>query len=93
MPPLSRVLILPLMRYETKNNIGFSLLFIGGLTIVFSLLFLGNTSAILGAILGVIICVVGGYMMTRSFTDIDTEHPDYEQYQARFGDKSDHRPN
>lgn len=81
------------MRYETKNNIGFGLLFLGGLTIVFSLLFLGNTSAIIVSLLGVIVCGIGGYMMTRSFTDIDKEHPDYEQYQTRFGDKNDGRPN
>lgn len=71
------------MRYETKNNIGFLLLLFGGLMIVFSLIFLGNLAASILAGVGVTLCAVGGYMMTRSFTDVDKEHPDYEQFQER----------
>ncbi|MGB1251338.1 MAG: hypothetical protein ACPG8W_12025 [Candidatus Promineifilaceae bacterium] len=73
------------MHYETKNNIGFILLVIGGFLLVTSLLLLSNTTiAIITFLLGMVICGLGGYMMTRSFSDIDQDHPDYQQYQDRF---------
>ena len=81
------------MHYETKNNIGFGLLFMGGLTIVGGLMFLGNVAAIIVALLGVAACGVGGYMMTRSFTEVDKDHPDYQQYQERFHTQNDRRSN
>ncbi len=35
-------------------------------------------------IISISMILLGGYMMTRSFTDADVDHPDYEQYQKRF---------
>lgn len=71
------------MRYEKRNNYGFLLLIFGGVLGCFALFFTNGIFLALGIILSLVLLGAGAYMMTRAFTDLDVDHPDYEQYQQR----------
>lgn len=71
------------MRYETRNHIGIGLLIIGGVLACFGLLFTTGVPMVITLVSGILLVLVGGYMMTRAFTDHDENHPDYESYQER----------
>lgn len=69
------------MKYEKKNNIGVLLMMGGSVLIVVSLFVLSDFLLAVGIIGSVAMVAVGGYMMTRGFTDLDQDHPDYNRYQ------------
>lgn len=71
------------MRYEKRNNYGFLLLLVGAALGCFTLFFANGAILVIGIIAGLGLLGAGAYMMTRAFTDVDVDHPDYEQYQRR----------
>lgn len=72
------------MKYESKNNLGFILLFISGLIVIAALLLLPQPWVTLAIVLAVAMAGSGFYLMTRAFTSVDRNHPDYKQYRQRF---------
>lgn len=75
------------MKYETRNHYGFAGLIIGGILACYAILFTNGTTLAILLGVSVPIIILGGYMMTRAFTDEDKDHPDYDQYQQRLHDK------
>ena len=69
------------MKYEKKNNIGFLLMLGGTALIALSLILFTQTFMIIGLIVAIGMVGSGLYMMTRGFTDLDKDHPDYNRYQ------------
>ncbi len=69
------------MKYETKNNIGIVLLAIGT-TFLIGIMLLSPLESILSWLLliGSIGAILYGfYLMTRGFTKVDVDHPDYKE--------------
>ena len=81
------VLKCDVMKYETRNNIGIALLVVGGLLACLSILFAKGILLVLALVVSIPMVLAGGYMMTRSFTEADVDHPDYEQYQERVKER------
>lgn len=71
------------MKYETRNHVGLGLLIVGGLIACAGLLLTQGAILVVTIIAGVGMVAAGGYMMTRAFTEADTEHPDYDDFQRR----------
>jgi ABC-type lipoprotein release transport system permease subunit len=69
------------MKYEKKNNIGILLMIGGSLLAVLALFLLSKLLLVIGLIGAVAMIGVGGYLMTRGFTELDKDHPDYNRYQ------------
>ena len=79
------------MRYETRNHYGFALLFFGMIVLVASILFFLGWLLWLGVSISVVLIGYGFFMMTRAFTDQDTEHPDYNRYQEMLKERDESR--
>lgn len=74
-----------LMKYEQKNNRGFLLMVAGSFVLIGGLLIfpLGSLLSIVTIGAALAACGYGGYLMTRGFTKLDVDHPDYEKWKAR----------
>lgn len=72
------------MKYETRNLLGLGGLILGGIIVCIAILFGDGPMLFVLLVVGLPLVLVGGYMMTRAFTEADTEHPDYQQYQDRL---------
>lgn len=69
------------MKYEKKNNIGIVLMITGTLVLVGSLFLTPVLWTIIGCIIAAATLGAGLYMMTRGFTELDKDHPDYNRFQ------------
>lgn len=68
------------MKYETKNNLGVLLSVLGTVAIMCGLIFFHLSIATLILVGGGVAAVgYGFYYMTRGFTDMDKDHPDYHK--------------
>lgn len=73
------------MKYERRNNIGLLALIGGSAALICGLLFfpLGSLLSFLVIGVGIAACLYGLYLMTRSFSKEDVDHPDYAKWKAR----------
>lgn len=68
------------MKYETKNNLGVLLSVLGSIGIICGLIFFQLSIATLIFVGGGAVAVgYGLYYMTRGFTEVDKDHPDYRR--------------
>ncbi len=75
------------MKYETKNNIGILLMMVGSVLVIAVLFLLSGFLLVLGLLTAIAMIGAGGYIMTRGFTELDKEHPDYNRYQEMKNQK------
>ncbi len=77
------------MKYEKKNNIGILLMMAGTILLVLSLFLPSRLLLIAGGVIAAAMLGAGLYMMTRGFTELDKDHPDYNRYQDMKEQKKD----
>ena len=67
----------------------------GSMLAVCGLIFfeLGSVVSIVSAVGGIGACMYGGYMMTRGFTKVDVDHPDYAKWKERMDRIEEQRAN